>query len=1018
MRRWHERQCSGENTLNWVQTHKRSIIFIALLLLMAGAFSAIKLPVSLFPTVSFPRIVVSVDSGNLPIDQTNLEITRPIAQAIRSIPGVKTLRTTSAKGSSELSVFFEWGLDMDKKLLQIESAVNQTLPRLPQGVSYNAKRMDPTVFPIFGLSLTSDTLSPVELRTFAMEQVRPWLFSIDGVAQVQIQGGEKKQFDIVVDPIKVASFNLSTSNIVDALRANNQIVGVGRFEEGYRLYQVLVKHQSSTIDALSNLPLVADQNGTVLLKDVALVKESVQKEWVSVTANGKNAVLVNILQQPGANSIDLVNALKDTLAMHKDQIPKTLKTSVWYDQSQLVSDAAASVRDVIIVGAILASLVLFLFFRNVKLTIIISLLLPAILIASIFLMKLFGMSFNIMTLGGMAAAAGLVVDDLVVMIEYIIRGLEENKKSSFSQTVYASAKKIGKPLFSTFLATVIVFLPLSFLSGVAGEFFKALAMTITLLILFSVLTAYFVVPVLFERFLHTHNTANVTHASSVMKKVHLRYAHLITQLIRRPLIPLISMLILIALGGVSFLGLGSGFLPRMDEGGFILDYKMEPGTSLTETNRMLHQVETILLKDPAVESYSRRTGLQLGGGISEGNEGDFFIKLKTKRNADVTAVMSRIRNQVEQYVPGLRIETAQLMEDVIGDLTATPQPIEIKVFGSDSALNQESARKIAASITNINGVTEVFDGILSSADAYTIDVDPLRASSEGMSPLAIENQLATLMDGTVATTIPNGSQPIGLRVLGDTAMYNSSEKLSHLPIVAPDGHKFELGRVADIAIDTGQVYIKEENLKPMIAVTARVEGRALGDAMKEVKKSIALLNLSKDISIEYGGIYKEQQQSFTEMLLVVIAAALLIGGLLLAVYENLKTAIIILITIFLSLPGVFLGLWLSGTELNLTALIGLTMILGIVAKTAMYYFSELDSLSIRGVRGFIKAGQLRLRPVVMTAMIAILSLIPLALGIGSGAQMQAPLAIAIISGLLFEIPVVLILMPLIVIRFK
>lgn len=1018
MRRWYEYKCSGENTLNWVKTHKRSIIFTALLLLIAGSFSAWKLPVSLFPTVSFPRIVVSVDCGNLPIEQTNLEVTRPIAQAIRSIPGVKTLRTTSAKGSSELSVFFEWGFDMEKKLLQVESAVNKTLPRLPSGVSYDVKRMDPTVFPIIGLSLTSNTLTPEQLQTFAMEQLRPWLLSINGVAQIQIQGGKKKQFDIIIDPIKIASYGLSSSQIVDVLHANNQIVGVGRFEERYRLYHVLVRHQSSDVEAISNLPLISNQNGMVLLKDVATVKESVQREWVSVNANGKRAVLLNILQQPGANTIDIANGIKESLNTHKNQMLYGLQTSIWYDQSELVRNAASSVKDVIIIGAILASFVLFLFFKNLKLTILVSLLLPGVLMTSVFLMKIFGMSFNIMTLGGMAAAAGLVVDDLVVMIEYIIRGLEGNKDKSFSQTVYSSAKEIGKPLFATFLATVIVFLPLSFLSGVAGEFFKALATTITILIFFSVLTAYFVVPILFERFLHTHNASDAKTTSHFMRKIHVHYAYLIIKLVRRPIIVISSVLLLVLVGTLSFWGLGSGFLPRMDEGGFILDYKMEPGTSLSETNRVLAQVEQIITKDPAVDCYSRRTGLQLGGGLTEANEGDFFIKLKTKRKDDVTHVMSRIRDQVDQHIPGLRIETAQLMEDVIGDLTATPQPIEIKVFGNHSTVNQGSARKIAVAISNIPGVTEVFDGIVSSADAYTVEIDPLRASNEGMTPLDIQNQLSTLIDGTIATTIPNGSQPIALRVLGNMSLYNSSEKLSHLPIIASDGHIFELNRVADISIDTGQVHIKEENLKPMIAVTARVEGRALGDTMKDVKKSISLLDLPKDISVEYGGIYKEQQQSFTEMFFVIIAAALLIAGLLLAVYENIKTTIIILITIFLSLPGVFLGLWLTGTELNLTALIGLTMILGIVAKTAMYYFSELNLSSDHGIRKFIKSGQLRLRPVVMTAMIAILSLIPLALGIGSGAQMQAPLAIAIISGLLFEIPIVLILMPLMVIRFK
>ena len=957
--------------------------------------------------------MISVDAGNFPIEQTNLEITRPISQAIRSIPGVTTIRTMSAKGASELSVFVEWGLDMDKKLLQVESTINKILPKLPKEISYTAKRMDPTVFPVFGLSLTSDdTLIPVQLRTFAMEQMRPWLFSINGVADIQIQGGEKKQFDILVDPLKLASFGLSDSQIVEALSANNQIVGVGRFEEKYRLYQVLVTHQSSSIDAIGNLPLVVDQNGILLLRDVATVKSSVQKEWVSVSANGEKAVLVNILQQPGANSIAIVDTIKQILAMHKNQIPNGLQVSTWYDQTELIRDAASSVSDAIVTGAILSSFVLFLFFRNVRLTLLVSILLPCILIASVLLMKVFGMSFNIMTLGGMAAAVGLIVDDLVVMVEYIIRGLEKNSGKPFFQNVYFSAGSMFKPLFGTSTATFIVFLPLAFLSGVAGEFFKALAITITIPIIFSVITAYTIIPILFEKFLHTHETSSHTKASHTMRKIHRFYGRTIVWLARRPMITLLSIVLLVALGTLSFIGVGSGFLPRMDEGGFILDYKMKPGTSLDETNRLLGQVEIIILTDPTVESYSRRTGLQLGGGFIEPNEGDFFVKLKKQRNEDATQVMSRIRNNIENHIPGLRIETAQLMEDLIGDLTATPQPIEIKVFGTNPALIQATAQKIAATITPIEGVDEVFDGIISSADAYAIEIDPMRASVEGMTPLSIQNQLSTLMDGTIATTIPNGSQPISLRVLGEISAYNSEEKLAHLPILAPDGHIFELSRVATITMDTGQTHIKEENLKPMIAVTARVENRSLGDTMNDIKKVMSTLNIPRDVSIEYGGIYAQQQQSFQEMGMVISTAVLLIAGLLFLMYENTQTTLIILGAVFLSLSGVFTGLWATSTELNLTALIGLTMILGIVAETAMYYFSELEALQHRGIAGFIEAGKLRLRPVLMTASIAILSLLPLAFGIGSGAQMQAPLAIAIISGLLFEIPIVLVIMPL------
>ncbi|MEK8090256.1 efflux RND transporter permease subunit [Thermithiobacillus plumbiphilus] len=994
----------------WLQRHARSLLFLLAILAIGGALAAMKLPVSLFPTIDFPRIVVSVDAGDRPVNRMVLEVTQPLEQALRAVPGVESIRSTSSRGSAELSVNFGWGHDMIAALLQVQAAVNQSLPELPAGTRFEARRMDPTVFPVLGLALTSKQRDPVALRDFAYFQLRPLLTAIPGVARVDVLGGRQAEYQVRVDPARLQAYNLTLQDVATALSASNVLSAVGRLEDHYRLYLVLSDTSLHNLDEIRHTVLRTGGTGVVELDDVAQVVPAVAPQWTRVTANGLDAVLVNIRQQRGANTVAITQAVKQKLASFAHQIPADIQIKPYYDQSELVVASALSVRDAIGIGALLAAVILLLFLRNLRITLIVALVLPGVLAATVLLLNVLNMSFNIMTLGGMAAAVGLIVDDAVVMIEHIMRRLSESREDSGTPVLQA-AMEMARPLAGSSLATVVIFAPLAFLGGVSGGFFKALALTMAASLIISFFVAFLAVPLLAHLWIKPETAARLEHRGPLLSRLHHGYGRGMGWLLRRPVLVLLPMLVLVGIGYFAFSHTGSGFMPKMDEGGFILDYKAPPGTSLTETDRLLRQVEAIVRATPEVDSYSRRTGTALGGGLTEANEGDFFIHLKPMPRRDIESIMSEVRQRVETEVPGLQIETAQLMEDLIGDLTAVPQPIEVKLFGDNQAQLQQLAPQIAASIGKVQGVVEVLSGVVIAGDAIDIRVDRVRAGLEGLDPEAATRQIKDLLAGNVASQIPAGEKMIGLRVWTPADLRARVQQLEGLRLQAPDGHVLPLSRIATVSISQGQAQIVREDLKPMVAVTARIEGRDLGSTMKDVQAGLRNFNLPAGVYIEYGGLYQQQQQSFRDLSVVFAAALLLVTVLLLFLYERFAVVLAILATVLLAVSGVFVGLWLTGTELNISAMMGMTMIIGIVTEVAIFYFAELGLEGHHDSPALIEAGTQRMRPILMTSLIAILALLPLALGIGTGSAMQTPLAIAIISGLLLAVPLVLLLMP-------
>ncbi|MGE0707138.1 MAG: efflux RND transporter permease subunit [Planctomycetota bacterium] len=993
----------------WVQSHRRSVLFLLTVLGLAGLASAWRLPVGLFPRLTFPRVAVSLQAGDRPSDRMATEVTRPVEEAVRAVPGVRSVRSTSSRGSADVSIDFGWGEDMVAATLQVEAAINQTRADLPAGTSFLVRRMDPTVFPVLGCSLTSDTRSLASLRDLALYRLRPLLSTVPGVAKIGVLGGDVEELEVEVEPAKLDAYGLTLTDVAQSLSAANVITAVGRLEDRAKLYLLLADTQLHGPEEAARTILRSGANGQVRLGDVGAVRWGTQPRWTRVSADGHDAVLLNVYQQPGGNTVEIQRELTRSFARLRAQLPADVRVATWYDQSELIVAAARSVRDAVLVGVVLAALVVLVFLRSARVTLIAALTVPMVLAITLLLLSALGMSLNIMTLGGMAAAVGLIIDDAIVMVEHVIRRLHDGQGSA-RERVLAAAAEMTRPLAGSSASTVVIFAPLAFLSGVTGAFFKALSLTMATSLVISFLVAWLAVPLL-----ALHLLRDEAHEAEERRgPVRRAYARLAGRLIDRPALVLLGVLPLLALGWAAFQRTGSGFMPAMDESGFILDYRAAPGTSLAETDRKLRRLEELIRATPEVLTYSRRTGLSLGGHVTEANEGDFFIRLRPRPRRGIRPVMDDLRGRIEGSIAGLEVEMPQLMEDLIGDLTAVPQPIEVQLLSDDEALLAETAPRVAAALAKVPGVVDLNDGLVVAGDALDVRVDRERAALEGVSPESVTAMIQACLSGVVTTQVQRGPKLVGIRVWIPLAARATAHALGALRLRAPDGHLLPLRRVATISAVTGQPQVTRQDLARMVAVTARISGRDLGSTIRDVRATLDRPGLlPPGMPYRLGGLYRQQQLAFAGLIRVFLGAVALVFVLLLFLYESFRIALAVVCTTLLAIAPVFVGLCLTGTELNITAIMGLTMVIGIVTEGSIFYLSEAGQLSrdLPWRARAILAGERRIRPLLMTTFTAGLALLPLALGIGEGAEMQEPLAIAIISGLSLKIPVVLLALP-------
>lgn len=1000
------------NLSRFAVSHLKALLFVTFALCVAGAFAATSFPVSILPDVTFPRLVVIAEGGDQPARLMETSVTRPLEAAVSSVAGTTRVRSTTQRGASELSIDFADGTDMIQAQNLVNARMNEVRADFPAGTQVSVERMNPTVFPVLGLSLQSKTLSQSELWELATYTLRPQLARIGGVARVVVQGGQAPEIAVTADPVRLASLKMSVSDLSDALAKANVVRSAGRFDANFQQFQALVNGQISDIPGLENT-VVATRGGTpIFLRQVASVAPSGEDRTTVVTADGRESVLLNIVRQPAANSVAVAANIKSEADLLQKTLPRGAKLSVFYDQSILINDAVTSVRDSVLLGIFLSVVVLLLFLGDWRATLVTAAIIPATLLVSFGLMRLAGLTLNLMTLGALAVGIGLVIDDAIVVVENVVRHL--GRGQSPEEATQNAAKEIAGPMISSTLTTVVVFLPLMLLAGVAGAFFSALAVTLSIAVMVSLVLALLLSPSLCSTFLRVRDGQS-EHGGPLFGRFLGLYQRVLGWALgRRWLLPVAVVLLL---GATSWMGtrLQSGFMPEMDEGAFILDYNTPAGTSLAESDRVLQRIETILAHTPEVSSYSRRTGTELGFAITEPNRGDFAVMLKEGKRRPIFEIMDDVRSQVDEQVPGVQTDFIQVLQDLIGDLSGAPAPVEIKLWGDDETKLKAVGEEVSAKLEKVAGVADVASGIVESGPDFVVRVDEERAGRAGLSADAIASQLSDDLFGSVPTQIMQGDRPVPVRVRLPFAVRGNPDRISSLPISSPLGFSLPLSSLAHLERAGGNAEINRENQRRLVGVTAQLEGRDLGHVMTDVSKMMRAQKLPAGVSYELGGQAQSQSAAFSNLALVLALAIALVFAVMLFQFGSFTAPLTILSVMPLALFGVTLGLWTTNTPLNVSSFMGAIMLVGIVVKNGILLLDHAQNAERDGQSpedAVKEAGTMRLRPILMTTLTAILGLVPLALGLGAGAEMQKPLAIAVIGGLSFSTVFTLVLAPM------
>jgi CzcA family heavy metal efflux pump len=1022
-----ERHERVAETGHWTARHSKPVIFLILTCVAVGLYLAYTIPVAVFPSTDFPRIIVGVDNGVAPINQMLVTVTRPIEEAVNAVPGLERVLSVTSRGTAEVNLFFSWKVDMFQTLELVNAALARVQSVLPPTARVTANRLTFAAFPIMGYSLTSETIPQTKIWELATYELGPRLNRLNGVSRVVVQGGQEPEFEIEPDPAKLLETSVTVPGLLEAIRSTNMVDSPGMTNRRHQLVLALVGGQVHTPEEIANIVVRTTPAGIpVRIGDIASVRPSYKPVYTVVTADGKAAVLLNIYRQPDGNTVAVADEVHEEIERIHHSLPSTIKLQSFYDQSEIVNDSIRSVRDAILIGLVLASLILVVFLSDWGTSLVAGLVIPATVSLTFIAMRIMGESFNLMTLGGLAAAVGLIIDDAIVVVENII--MHRDAGQSRADAIKSALREITTPLVGSTLTPIVVFLPLISITGVTGVFFRALAMTVGVALLTSLVLALTWTPTLSHLLIRRHGvTAGNARAdepsrgsarSWILSRLLRTYGRALAGSLRHPGLTGLSCLMLVAGSFYCYRALGSDLLPSMDEGGFIIDYWMPAGSSLDETNRVLSSIESMLRSIPEVEGTSRRTGLQLGlAAVTEANTGDISVKLRRRRNRSSDEVMSEIRSRIKDQFPMLQVEFVQLLQDMIGDLTSAPQPIEIKLFSPDQTLLRQWAPRVADAIRKIPGVVDVLDGIDNtvSGPAILFQVDPQVSARAGFTAEEVELDASAILQGEpAATPVVVVDRAYTIRVRFPEWTRSSTEAMRNTILGSTTGRSASLGTLARLIELPGQMEMRRDNLQTDVAVTARLEELNLGSAIKAVQDAITQVRLPSTIRVAYGGAYQEQQRSFHDLLTVLALAVVLVFAVLLFEFGSFAAPVAILTSALLSTSGVFLGLLLTGTTFNISSFMGLIMVIGIVAKNGILLLDADQKFRRAGLPAedaMLAAGERRLRPILMTALATIAGMIPLALALGAGSQMLQPLAIAVIGGIAASMVLSLIVTP-------
>jgi len=993
-------------------SYKNPLTVVIIMILAGGVFAYSKLQTSLFPEITFPKIKIIADAGLQPVNKMMITVTKPLENVIKQIPDLADVRSITSRGSCEISAFLNWDANVDLSQQRIESKIAEIQNDLPPGVQITVEKMNPSILPVIGYSLETNSSSrtPIDMKQVALYTVKPFLSQVAGVAEVRIIGGKQKEYWLTLNTEKMSTLSITPDALTNSLNQTNFIQSNGYLSDYRLLYLTVTDATVHSLDELQNIIVSNNGKRIVQLKDIADVKINEAVEYTKINANGREGLLVAVIKQPNANLIDISNDMKTKVEDLKKILPQGISIKPYYVQADFVNDSVKSVTDSLWIGLVLAIIVAIIFLRSVKASATILITIPVTICLSLIGIYIFGYSLNIMTLGAIAAAIGLIIDDAIVVVEQIHRSHEEHPDEPTPVVLQKAIHYLFPAMLGSSISTIVIFIPFEMMSGVAGAYFKVLTNTMIITLVCSFFVTWILLPVIYL-FL-TKNKKDTT--KKIHKPVELKKQKWVSFFIHKPYISFIIMAALAVAIWLILPQLQTGFLPEMDEGSIVLDYNTPPGTSLAETDRILREVEKIVTSTPEVAAYSRRTGTQMGFFITEPNRGDYLIQLKKKRDKTTEDVIADIRKRIETTQPALTIDFGQVIGDMLGDLMTSVQPIEIKIFGDDINTLHDYSEKIAGIVEKVQGTADVFNGIVIAGPSVSIIPDNSKLAQFGLTPANFQSQIQLSLQGAVAGNILEKEQLTTVRLLYPNSRQQSVEGIKNLQIFLPSGKLKSITELASIQLNAGDAEIERENLQSMGVITARLENRDLGSTIKEIQQNISSkINFPRGYHIEYGGEYAEQQKSFHELLIILITSSLLVFGVILFLFKDFLVALVIITIAVLGISGSYLGLYITNTALNVGSYTGLIMIVGIIGENAIFtYLQFRESLHTQNVDdSIVYSISTRLRPKLMTALGAIIALLPLALGIGTGAQLHQPLAIAVIGGFIMALPLLLIVLP-------
>ncbi|MCX6876031.1 MAG: efflux RND transporter permease subunit [Verrucomicrobia bacterium] len=1011
----------GQHTGTFAIHHRLAIIFITLAVCLGGVFCALRMPSSVFPETEFPRCVILIDNGVMPADEMMATITRPIEEAMKDIPGVVQVRSATGRGSAEVNVFFNWQVNMVESELYVLNRISQLKASLPPTAKTTVWRLTFNAFPIIGVSLTSPLRELTELWETARYDLKPRFLRIPGIARVDLVGGRTPEYHVVVDPLKLAASKLALADVTAALEKGNLVAPAGFHMENYTIYLALVDSRVKNAADLADFIVMIRDDHPVRIRDFARVERGPEPVFNVVNAQGRRAVLMNIRAQPtGSSILQIADELKTQLADLRKTLPPDLELSFYYDQSLLVRESVASVWEAIVLGLLFAVVVLYLFLKNWGSVLTAIAVIPVSVLATVVIMLACKLTFNLMTLGGIAAAIGLIIDDAIVVVEAIYARIAHG--DSRFKAIKSAMGEIIHPLVGSTLTPVVVFIPLAFLDGIAGVFFRSLALTMVVALLTSLVLAVTLTPALASFLLRDRSHLEHGHAPTsedggwLMRPLLWVFGGVLGWALRLRWV-VVAACLLSGLGGWQLQQhLATGFMPDMDEGGFVIDYLTPWGTSLEETDRVMQQAEAILRGTPEVEGYSRRSGARLALAVCEPNDGDFLVKLRPDRKRRTEEVKSELREKFNAALPAATWEFPGILSDLVGDLTEAPNPIEIKLFSTDTRWLMKNAPAVQQAIGKVRGVVDTNDGLTMTGPTLSFRIRALDAQRHGLTSEDIATTLNTAMLGRTASSVLEGDRVVEIRVVTEPKHLTRLEDLKELPIRTPSGVIVKISQVADLTEEPGQLELQREDLRQLVAVTAALEGRDLGSGIAEIKAVLAQdLRIPPDV-IEFGGLFHQQQESFRHLLIVLVLGIALVFTVLIIEFRSFREPFAIVLGSVLALTGTIGALWLTGTTLNIVSFLGAIIGVGIVAKNGIlmldlvgHHLAAGESIEV----ALVNSARRRLRPILMTSITTVLAMLPLAWGIGHGADMLRPLAIGIIGALCISMLFSLIATPVI-----